>query len=149
VGVSAHWNRFLDAPNAVLTGTGLVLAGAGGALHDWPFATAGVFMAGVGAGSALASRIIRRRRDGEVCRVRTEDAIIAAATRIDPLGDPDDAACARIALRALVLADPRVAEAARLSCLRSASRGTTAGVDDWLDAAVEIASARDAVGEPV
>ena len=149
VGVSAHWNRFLDTPNAVLAGAGLVLAGAGGVLHDWPFATAGVFMAGVGGGSALASRIIRRRRLGQASRVRAEDAIIAAATRIDPLGDPDDAASARIALRALVHADLRVAEAARLSCLRSASRGSTAGVDDWLDAAVEIASAQDAVREPV
>jgi hypothetical protein len=149
VGVSAHWNRFLDAPNAVLAGTGVVLAGAGAALHAWPFATAGVFMAGVGGGSALASRIIMRRRLGQARRVRAEDAIIAAATRIDPLGDPDEAASARIALRALVLADPSVAEAARLSCLRSASRGTTTGVDDWLDAAVEIAGALDAVGEPV
>jgi hypothetical protein len=149
VGLSAHWSRFLDAPNAVLTGTGLVLAGAGGALHDWPFAIAGVFMAGVGAGSAAATSIIRRRRLRDECRERAEDAIIAAATRIDPLGDADDAASARITLRALVLADLRVAEAARLSCLRSASRGTTAGVDGWLDAAVEIASARDAVREPV
>jgi hypothetical protein len=149
VGVSAHWNRFLDTPNAVLAGAGLVLAGAGGVLHDWPFATAGVFMAGVGGGSALASRIIRRRRLGQASRVRAEDAIIAAATRIDPLGDADDAASARIALRALVHADLRVAESARLSCLRSASRGSTAGVDDWLDAAVEIASAQDAVREPV
>jgi hypothetical protein len=150
VGVSAHWNRFLDAPNGVLVGSGLVLAGAGGvAFHDWPFATAGLFMAGVGGGSAVAGRIIRRRRLGEVCRVRAKDAVIAAATRIDPMGDADDVASARIALRALVHADLRAAEAARLSCLRSASRGTTAGVDGWLDAAVEIASARDAVREPV
>ena len=150
MGVSAHWNRFLDTPNGVLAGAGLVLAGAGGvALHNWPFATAGVFMAGVGGGSALATRFIRRRRLAEACRVRAEDAIIAAATRIDPLGDADDAASARLSLRALVHADLHAAEAARLSCLRSASRGTTAGVDGWLDAAVEIASAQDAVREPV